>query len=147
MFFILESNEKPPPNKPIETIDAVRQILVGLLQDQHEQQRYVMNQTTTIRASRLNNTTGVNITEDEFLKIMQEKSSVKKKRSTSRKTTKDAQKPRRSITKKKKPDNNDAGGDQENDVIMEFESSTGANPDLGVTETRILFDDKDLTSF
>lgn len=56
----------------LEPIDAVRDVMTTLL-NQHQQNNPPSIQTKPTRASRINNTTGVNITEDEFLKMLEEK--------------------------------------------------------------------------
>ena len=61
--------------KPVETIDAVHQVVVGLLKEQRKQPN-MTTPTPIIRRSRLDNTTGVNITEEKFLKMMKGKTSI-----------------------------------------------------------------------
>ncbi|CAM4816935.1 unnamed protein product [Rotaria magnacalcarata] len=63
-----QNEQKKKKNQVVQTIDAVREVLVGLLDDQKQQYQMTTATATTSRASRLNNTTGVNITDEDFKK-------------------------------------------------------------------------------
>ncbi|CAF3322787.1 unnamed protein product [Rotaria socialis] len=64
-----EQNQKDQPI--VETIYAVREVLIGLFEEQKEQHR-MKTTTTNHGASRLNNTTVMNVTDDDFIKMIEE---------------------------------------------------------------------------
>ncbi|CAF2966666.1 unnamed protein product [Rotaria sp. Silwood2] len=81
---LIEQNKQKQKTKPaVENIHAVGEVLADLLEEQQQYQTTTAS-TTTSRASRLNNTTGVNITDDDFIKMIQEKSTSKAKQTTSK---------------------------------------------------------------
>ena len=73
--------------KVVEPIEAVREVLVVLFEEQ--QQRLTANTTiNSTRAYRLNSTTGVNTTDEGFVKMMEEKVLNEKNTMTKKKTKK-----------------------------------------------------------
>ena len=70
----------------VQSIDAVREVMVNLLTE-HQQSQTTTQQTTTSRGSRLNNTIGVNITDEDFLKSIQEKELNKTKKQSGKQKT------------------------------------------------------------
>ncbi|CAF3332606.1 unnamed protein product [Rotaria socialis] len=145
-MLLKEQNEqKKKKNQVVQTIDAVREVLVGLLDDQKQQYQMTTATATTSRASRLNNTTGVNITDEDFVKMMQEKASSKTKQ-TGRKNKKKKlnTKPKRP-TKRKKNKIIGIDSEQENDDDMDYESNVRRQLDLAITETQLIVDDQQTT--
>ena len=79
-YFFPEPNQPQQTIKPaIQSIDAVREVLITLLNEHHQRQVIAVSTTTPI-GSRLRNTTGINITDEAFTKMMEDKAANKKKR-------------------------------------------------------------------
>ena len=78
MKFLDQTQQMQQKTKFVEHIDAVCEVLIVLFEEQ--QQALTANTTiNSARASQLNNTTGVSITDEEFMKMMEEKALNKKK--------------------------------------------------------------------
>ncbi len=135
--FPLELNEQRQVNKPaVHSIDAVRGVMISLLND-HQQRQVTTVATTTPRGSRLNNTTGVNITDDEFLQMIQEKEANKvqkastKKRKRSNKTSKHSK-------NKRKPSVIGIDSDKENENSMEYEFDVRYQLDQAIEQAQLI---------
>ncbi|CAF4184760.1 unnamed protein product [Rotaria magnacalcarata] len=117
---MLKERNEQTKNPAVQPIDAVREVLVGSLEKQQKHQ--TTTTTTNFRASRLNNTTGVNITNEDFIRMIQEKASSKTKKTTAKKKTTSIARPTRATTRKKIIIIG-VDSDQENDAYMDYESS------------------------
>ncbi|CAF1150872.1 unnamed protein product, partial [Rotaria magnacalcarata] len=140
-----QNEQKKKKNQVVQTIDAVREVLVGLLDDQKQQYQMTTATATTSRASRLNNTTGVNITDEDFVKMMQEKASSKTKQTGRKNKKKELNTKPKRPTKRKKTKIIGIDSDQENDDDMDYESNVRRQLDLAITETQLIVDDQQPT--
>ena len=130
MNFLDQTQQMQQKTKVVELIDAVCEIFAVLFEEQ--QQALTANTTiNSTRASRLNNTTGVNKTDEEFVKTMEEKELNKKKTMTKKKTKTSTIKPCRT-KRRKKMIGLDSG--LENHDNMEIESDVRDHLDFATSE-------------
>ena len=125
----------------------MRELIIALLNEQQQQQQAITVPTTISRESRLNSTTGINITDEEFIRMMNDKVVNKKKKGSTNKTkrfNKAFMRPKNAkqastiginIGKDDHMDN-----DKENDDFMKYEFAVRQNLDLEIQEASRVID-------
>jgi hypothetical protein len=133
---------KPPPaiQPAVQSIDAVREVMRSLLAE-HQQHQSTSIATTTPRGSRLNNTNGVNITEEDFLQMMTEKALEKVKKASAIQKKRSNKTSRRSKSRSKKYV---IGIDSDSETIKQnFSAIDRIQLDMAIDQTERVFDTRD----
>jgi hypothetical protein len=131
----------------VHSIDAVRGVMNTLFSEQAQQFKQAQSVQKTSRGSRLNNATGVNITDAEFLSMMQEKEANKTK-TKSKKTTNVSKKT--SVKSRQKRTNRNGIGvddDKENIDDMDYEPKIRRKLDVAIEQASYLTDSDDSDYF
>jgi hypothetical protein len=135
IFLLLEFNEEQGVEKPsIHAIDAVREAVVNILSEHQQQLLECQRASKLPRGSRLNNKTGINITDMNIFDIIKEneENNIKKNKKSSMKA-----KNRTNKNSKKKKKQTVIGNDdeQENNHDTDYELNIREQLDEAIEET------------
>ncbi len=108
-----------------------------LFSEQLQQLKQAQSVQNTPRGSRLNNTTGVNITDSEFLAMMQEKQNTKAKKKLTKTTKAPKKTPTNSRQKRKNRNIIEVDDDKENVDDMDYEPNIRRRLDVAIEQASI----------